>query len=74
VVTSLSPSSNYSLQEVEGLVEGYEEWQEIKKHLWVLVRLCDLDIALKQMPSKKLYQAVLLVGLIGLDKLSGSPT
>jgi DNA-directed RNA polymerase specialized sigma24 family protein len=68
-VTSLSPRSNYTLQEVEGLVEGYEEWQEITHRLWVLVRLCDLDIALTKQKQRrpKEYQAVLLVGLIGLD-------
>jgi DNA-directed RNA polymerase specialized sigma24 family protein len=60
------PRSNYTLDEVEGLVEMYEEVESIKDQLWVLVRYADLDIALRKMPPK-LYQATLLVGLIGLD-------
>lgn len=57
--------SNYRLEEVEALVEGYAEIRPTPKLPW-LVRYCDLDRALRNMPPKE-YQAVLLIGLLGLD-------
>jgi DNA-directed RNA polymerase specialized sigma24 family protein len=44
----------------------YEEVEGIRHQLWVLVRYADLNLSLRQMPPKE-YQAVLLVGLLGLD-------
>jgi DNA-directed RNA polymerase specialized sigma24 family protein len=58
--------SNYTLEEVEGLIEMYEEVESIKDQLWVLVRYADLDISLRRMPPKY-YEATLLVGLLGFD-------
>lgn len=55
-------AANYSVEEVEALVEGYMELR--REQPWIMVRMCDLDLALKAMPPKY-YQAVLLVGLIG---------
>jgi len=63
---SHSPRSNYTLEEVEGLVEMYEEVEAIKGQLWVLVRYADLDIALQKIPPV-LRQAVLLIGIFGVD-------
>lgn len=59
-------SSNYSFDEVEALVEGYTELQPVRHKLPWLVRLCDIDIALRTMPPKE-YQATLLIGLLGFD-------
>lgn len=55
---------NYSVDEIEALVEGYEEMYAYRHKLKWLVRYCDLDLALRRMPPKE-YQAVLLIGLIG---------
>lgn len=57
---------NYNLDEVEALAEGYEELSVKRSKLWLLVRYCDFDTAIKKMPQKY-YEAVLLIGLIGLD-------
>jgi len=62
---------NYTLAEVEALVEGYAEMAPVRRKLAWLVRFCDLDIALHRMPPKE-YQALLLIGLIGLNtRLAG---
>lgn len=66
--TSRSFRSNYSVDEIEVLVENYEAVKAVCDRMrlnWV-VRRIDLDLALRQMPPKE-YQAVLLVGLIGLS-------
>lgn len=59
------PTPNYSASEIEALVENYELLRCISRVPW-LVRKCDLDHAVRMLPPKQ-YQAVLLVGLIGLD-------
>lgn len=58
---------NYSLDEVEALIEGYYLLQVAAERspTW-LVRLCDVDNAIHALPPKE-YQAVLLIGLIGFD-------
>lgn len=61
---SLRP--NYTEDEVEALIEGYSELSATRHKLYLLVRLCDLDLAIRAMPPKE-YQATLLVGLIGID-------
>lgn len=61
-----STTSNYTLDEVEALVGGYSELEPVRHKLKWLVRLCDIDTAIRNMPPKE-YQAVLLVGLIGVD-------
>lgn len=65
-VTKPRHQSNYTLDEVEALVEGYAELRYKRSALWLLVRLADLDMSLKLLPPKE-YQAVLLIGLLGLD-------
>jgi hypothetical protein len=57
---------NYSFEEVEALVEGYEEMRDRRSRLAWLVRYCDLDRALPQL-NRKEYEAVLLVGKFGFD-------
>lgn len=61
-------TSNYSVDEVEVLVEQYEALKALRDRprLNWLVRYVDLNLALRHMPPKY-YQAVLLVGLIGLS-------
>jgi Sigma-70, region 4. len=65
---SSPPTSNYSVDEVEVLVEQYDAVKALRDRprLNWLVRYCDLNLALRHMPPKE-YQAVLLVGLIGLS-------
>lgn len=58
--------SNYTVDEIEALVEGYEEMRATRHKLAWLVRYCDLDLALRHMPPKE-WQATLLVGLIGVS-------
>lgn len=62
----LPTTPNYSLEEVEALVEGYAELDPLRVRLWILVRLCDLDLAMRRL-SPTHYKAVLLVGLLGVD-------
>lgn len=69
---SRSWRSNYTVDEVDALVEGYEEMKPHRHKLKWLVRYCDLDLALRHMPPKE-YQAVLLVGLIGLSIYDAGP-
>lgn len=59
-------SANYSVDEVEALIEYRDELEPLKFQLTWLVRFWDLDVAIRNLPPKE-YQAVLLVGLIGLD-------
>lgn len=66
---SLNARPNYTVDEVEALVEGYSELAPVRHKLKWLVRLCDLDIAIRLMPPKE-HQAMLLIGLIGLDTRS----
>lgn len=56
----------YTEEEIEALIEGYEELRYLKYKPYVLVRLLDLDTAIHKLPPKE-YQAVLLCGLIGLS-------
>lgn len=57
--------TRYSLKEVKGLVENYQNLREVKSNhgvgLDILVRLADLDRAIYYLPPKE-YQAVLLYG------------
>lgn len=64
---SFPPTSmtNYGSGEVQWLVEDYAELVHKKQHLGILVRLLDLDAALKKL-SRPHYQAVLLCGMMGL--------
>lgn len=57
--------ANYSSNEIEGLIEYYAERDVFTSKLQWLVRFCDLDLAIREMPPKE-YQAVLLVGILGL--------
>lgn len=59
-------SANYSVDEVEALIDYREEFEPTRFKLTWLVRFWDLDVAIRNLPPKE-YQAVLLVGLIGLD-------
>lgn len=61
--------SNYTLEEVEALIEGYEELQGVKHKAYVLVRLMDIDRALPLLTLKQ-RQAVFLVGMLGMDTRS----
>jgi DNA-directed RNA polymerase specialized sigma24 family protein len=61
---------NYSNRESKKLVEDYEELKYLKGtdsdyHIYQLVRLADLDLALRRL-SEPEYEAVLLCGLNGL--------
>jgi DNA-directed RNA polymerase specialized sigma24 family protein len=61
---------NYSDAEIRELVEGYEELREVKetgtrRGLLVLVKLADLDKALRSLTPRE-YEAVILCGMIGL--------
>lgn len=59
-------TANYTAEEVEALIELKAELDPTAMRLAWLVRLWDLDTAIRRMPPKE-YQAVLLVGLIGVD-------
>lgn len=59
-------SANYSVDEIEALIELRSELDPSAMKLAWLVRLWDLDVAIQNLPPKE-YQATLLVGLIGLD-------
>ena len=59
-------TANYTYEEVEALLDLKVELDPTALKLAWLVRLWDLDTAIRRMPPKE-YQAVLLVGLIGLD-------
>lgn len=62
----LTPSmTNYGSGEVKWLVEDYEELTHKRHHVGILVRLLDLEIALKKL-SRPYYEAVLLCGMAGL--------
>ena len=60
-------TTNYSLDEVTALIECYDLLRVAAERspTW-LVRRCDVDRAVRSLPPKE-YQAVLLIGLIGLD-------
>lgn len=59
-------SANYTTEEVEALIELKAELDPTAMKLAWLVRLWDLDTAIRRMPPKE-YQAMLLIGLIGID-------
>lgn len=59
-------TANYTAEEVEALVELKAELDPAAMKLAWLVRLWDLDTAIRRMPPKE-YQAVLLIGLVGID-------
>lgn len=59
-------TANYTYEEVEALLELRMELDPAWLKLAWLVRLWDLDTAIRKMPPKE-YQALLLVGLVGLD-------
>lgn len=60
--------ADYSAPEVKALIECYTEIREMRdtapSRLKHLVRVADLDRAIRYMPPKE-YQAVLLYGLLG---------
>lgn len=66
-MASPRPTTNYSLDEVEQLIENFDLLRvaATRRISW-LVRLCDVERAIQHMPPKE-YQAVLLIGLIGFD-------
>ena len=67
----VSIASNYSIKEVTALVEGYAELVNLKQHLWILVRMCDLT---KNIPNlTKVHQdAILIYGIQNLDSRSSA--
>ena len=65
-MATLRRSSNYNVDEIEALIELYSELDKTTLKLNWLVRLWDLDIAIRNLSPKE-HHAVLLVGLIGLD-------
>ena len=56
----------YGSEEVECLVEDYEELNGVRSKAWVQVRLMDLDLAYASLPPAE-KEAVLLVGFMGLS-------
>lgn len=57
---------SYSIEELEALVEGYEELRYVgDTKAWVLVRLCDLSRAFNRL-DRNHQRAVLLMGMYGL--------
>lgn len=60
--------ARYSDKEVRSLIESYTEFREKKSThglgLLVLLKLCDIDHAVRLLPPKE-YQAVLLYGMLG---------
>ena len=62
---------NYSVEELEALVEGYEELRSTRK-LWIRVRLVDLSRAYMRL-SKEHQSAVFLCGFYGLSTRGASP-
>jgi DNA-directed RNA polymerase specialized sigma24 family protein len=64
-------TANYTYDEIESLVDFYIEMKPHRHKLSWLTRYCDLDMALVGMP-KKIRDAVLLIGILGLDiRLAG---
>ena len=59
----------YSDDEVEALVEGYDELRGKRHRVFILVRLLDLELALRRL-SLPHRQAVLLCGMVGLTTRS----
>jgi DNA-directed RNA polymerase specialized sigma24 family protein len=55
----------YSAEEIEAVVENYDELQYLRYKSWVQVRLMDIDMALRSLRPKH-YEAVLLCGMFGL--------
>lgn len=58
--------ANYSVEEVEALIEGYPELVYLKYKPGILVRLADLERAISALPQKNL-EAVLLYGILGFS-------
>jgi len=61
---SRSRLGRYTPEEVEALVEGYAELIYLKHKPAILVRLADLERAIRVLPQKS-REAVLLYGLLG---------
>lgn len=61
----LTHTTNYGSGEVKWLVEDYAELTYKRYYLGILVRLLDLECALKKL-SRPHYEAVLLCGMCGL--------
>lgn len=59
-------SGSYSLEEVEALIEGYAELVHLKHKPAILVRLADLERAVKALAQKP-REAVLLYGILGFS-------
>ena len=64
------PRPNYTQREVRALVERFEVWKELvdtkPSRVQLLCRLIDVGNAIRRLGPHE-YQAVLLVGLIGLE-------
>lgn len=56
---------NYTVDEIEGLIEWYAVRDVFTSKLQWLVRYCDLEKAIREMPPKE-YQAVFSIGIAGL--------
>jgi DNA-directed RNA polymerase specialized sigma24 family protein len=55
----------YSREEVESILEGWEELRELRHKAWIHVRMMDVDRILWSLP--RVYkEAILLCGLVGL--------
>ena len=75
IITKMSKSTNrlyrdpYSPEEIETLVEEYEELNDLRSKSWIQVRLIDLDRAFVRLP--RVYkEAILLCGFVGLTTRS----
>jgi DNA-directed RNA polymerase specialized sigma24 family protein len=55
----------YSLEEVEAILDGWEELQELRHKAWIHVRVMDVERTVRRLP--RVYrEAILLCGMIGL--------
>jgi DNA-directed RNA polymerase specialized sigma24 family protein len=57
--------ANYGSAEIQTLVEEYWELRELKRKHWILVRLADLEAAVRRLPLP-LREAVVLHGVCAL--------
>lgn len=60
----LMHTTNYGSNEVQWLVEDYAELTYKRYLLGIMVRLLDLEVAMKKL-SRPYYQAILLCGIAG---------
>ncbi len=58
--------SPYTPEEIEALVEGYEELTFLRQRPAISVRLMDLERAIEAL-NQKTREAVLLYGIVGLS-------